>query len=109
MWEDYFDSVEILPIEQTWLSPPKIRQPEPKPEEIPQNVTHQGLAKWLISSVLCEPEKLDSFTEARLCRDLSYQSSTGTTGGMYYNESSAAFDGAATRNPFNFLILRITT
>ena len=102
MWENYFDSVEILPIEQTWLSPPKIRQPEPKPQELPQNVTHQGLAKWLISSVLCEPEKLDSFTEARLCRDLSYQSSTGTTGGMYYNESSAAFDGAATRNPFNF-------
>jgi len=101
-WESYFDSIELPPPNESWMSAPKIRRPEAKPEEIPQNVTHKGLAQWLISSVLCEPEKLDTFFEARLCRDLSYQSSTGTTGGMYYNESSAAFDGAATRNPFNF-------
>jgi hypothetical protein len=40
--------------------------------------------------------------EARLIRDLMYQSSTGVTGGMYFNESSASFDGRNTRNPFNF-------
>ena len=102
VWEEYFDSFEIPPIEQTWMSPPRIRNPEPKPPQIPPNATHEGLAKWLISNVLCEPERLNTFFEARLCRDLAYQSTTGTTGGMYFNESSAAFDGIATRNPFNF-------
>ena len=102
VWEEYLDSFEIPPIEQTWMSPPRIRNPEPKPPQIPPNATHEGLAKWLISNVLCEPERLNTFFEARLCRDLAYQSTTGTTGGMYFNESSAAFDGIATRNPFNF-------
>lgn len=100
-WEDYFDSIEILPEELTWKSPPRIRNPEPKPEKLPPNIDHQSLARWLIQSVLCEPEKLNSFMEARLTRDLMYQSSTGVTGGMYFNESSASFDGKSSRNPFD--------
>ena len=40
--------------------------------------------------------------EARLTRDLMYQTQTSTTGGMYFNESSAAFDGKNTRNHFDF-------
>ena len=35
-------------------------------------------------------------------RDLIYHTTTGTTGGMYFNESSAAFDGKNTRSSFNF-------
>jgi glycosyltransferase involved in cell wall biosynthesis len=102
IWEDYFDSVEILPDELTWKSPPRIKQPQAKPSEIPQNTTHESLARWLIAEVLCEPEKINSFMESRLIRDLMYQTSTATTGGMYYNESAAAFDGKLSRTPFNF-------
>jgi hypothetical protein len=102
MWEDCFDSFDIPPMEETWAAPPRIRQPQPKPQELPPNVSHGDLARWLITDVLCEPERLNTFFEARLCRDLAYQSSTSTTGGMYFNESSAAFDGNAVRNPFNF-------
>ena len=101
-WEDYFDSCEILPDELTWKSPPRIAQPHPKPTNLPENTQYHDLARWLIVNVLCEPEKVNSFMEARLIRDLMYQSSTSTTGGMYYNESSAAFDGMLGRNPFNF-------
>jgi glycosyltransferase involved in cell wall biosynthesis len=101
VWENYFDSQEILPIEQTWKSQPRIKQPKPKPN-LPENVKHEELAKWLIAEVLCEPERLNSFMEARLIRDLMYQSSTSVTGGMYFNESSAAFDQRTSRNPFNF-------
>jgi hypothetical protein len=101
-WEDYFDSIEILPEELTWKSSPRIRRPEPKPEKLPPNIDHKSLARWLIQSVLREPEKLNSFMEARLTRDLMYQSSTAVTGGMYFNESSASFDGRNSRNPFNF-------
>ena len=102
MWENYFDSVEIMPEELTWKSPLRIRQSEPKPEKIPENISYKQMARWLINSVLCEPDKINTFMEARLIRDLMYQSSTGVTGGMYFNESSASFDGRNTRNPFNF-------
>jgi glycosyltransferase involved in cell wall biosynthesis len=102
VWENYFDSIEIVPEELTWKSPPRIRQPQPKPENLPDNVQHQDLAKWLISEVLCEPEKLNSFMESRLVRDLIFKSSTAVTGGMYFNESAAIFDGSQTRSPFSF-------
>ena len=103
-WENYFDSVEIQPIEATWGSAPRLAQPEPLPEDIPKDVDHQTLSRWLIQKVLCEPDKLNTFFEARLIRDLIYQTTTAMTGGMYYNESSAAFDGASNRQPFNLQI-----
>jgi len=101
-WEDYFDSVQIIPEELTWKSKPRIRNPEPKPKKLPENITHQQIAQWLISKVLCEPDKLNTYLESRLIRDLLYQSSTNVTGGMYFNESSASFDTRNVRNVFNF-------
>jgi len=100
-WEDYFDSTPITPIEQTWKSPARIAQPETKPEQPPNEVAHSVLAKWLISKVLREPDKLNSYLESRLTRDLLYRNTTNMTGGMYYNESSAAFEGQ-NRHEFNF-------
>lgn len=101
-WEKYFDSIEILPYEQTWLSPPRIQQPEPKPESIPETFTTHNIAKWLISKVLCDNSKLNTWFEARMTRDLLYKSATASTGGMYFNESSAVFDGTQSQVPFNF-------
>jgi glycosyltransferase involved in cell wall biosynthesis len=102
MWEDYFDSVEIQPEEKTWKSAPRINYPKPKPKNIPDGISHEELSKWLITDVLCEPEKINSFMHTRLTRDLMYGCSTATTGGMYFNESSANFDGKNIRNPFSF-------
>jgi len=101
-WEDYFDSVEIIPHEKSWGSPPKVFQPEPKPEKLPDNISHKDISRWLVAHVLGEPERVNTFFEARLTRDLMYQCTTATTGGMYFNESSAAFDGKNTMSPFNF-------
>lgn len=101
-WEEYFDSVEIIPDELGWKSPPKISKPAPKPSELPKNSSHKSLARWLITNVLCDNTKINSFMEARLIRDLMYKTSTAVTGGMYFNESSAAFDGKSTRQPFDF-------
>lgn len=100
-WENYFDSVDILPEELTWKSEPRIRIPQPKPEKAPQ-IEFDKLARWLITSVLCEPDKINSYMEARLIRDLMYKTTTSYTGGMYFNESSAAFDGKMGRVPFDF-------
>jgi len=103
-WENYFDSVEIIPEEMTWKSPPRIKNPAPMPDPIPDNATPAQLSKWLITDVLCEPERLNTYFESRLIRDLTYHSTTQTTGGMYFNESSAAFEGKNVRNPYNLEI-----
>jgi len=100
-WEDYFDSVELLPMERTWGAPPKTHKPEPMPKDMPAGVEPAQLAKWLIAKVLGEPEKLNTFLEMRLTRDLMYKTTTAMTGGMYFNEASAAFDNPNTRQPFS--------
>ena len=102
MWENYFDSVEIRPIEETWLSQPNLQPPAQKPDIDYSKVTQVEVARFLITEVLREPRFLNTHFEARLARDLVYGSATATTGGMYFNEESAAFEGKSTRQPFNF-------
>ena len=53
---------------------------------------------------LGDASKLNTFFESRLTRDLTYRSATSSTGGMYFNESSAAFDGMNHRVQFDFNI-----
>jgi len=102
-WENYFDSFEALPFEQTWRAPPRIQQPSRKWDLTKmKNISHVQLAKHLIVDVLREPEKLNTFFESRLTRDLLYKQATASTGGVYFNESSAAFDGMNRRQPFNY-------
>jgi glycosyltransferase involved in cell wall biosynthesis len=103
-WENYFDSIEISDTFDNWKTPAKIKNPAPKPDSLPDNATTQDIARWLIIEVLGEPERINSYFESRLIRDLTYRNSTATTGGMYFNESSAAFDSKQTRNPFDFNI-----
>lgn len=103
-WEDYFDSVPIRPIEETWKSPPNIKNPASPDSAKLGELTHQQLAYWLINNVLCEPEKSNTYMMSRLIRDLMYKSSTQTTAGMYTNESCAAYENMAARVPFNFEI-----
>ena len=71
------------------------------PEEQINSLPINQISKWLIAEVLGEPHRINSFFEARMSRDLMYKSSTGSTGGMYFNESSAAFDGSNVRQEFN--------
>ena len=103
-WEDYFDSVNIYEHFDNWRQPARIRKSEPKPEKLPEGITPKNLSDWLIAHVLCEPERLNTYISNRLTRDLLYKSSTSTTGGMYFNESSAAFDGQQGKVPFDFNI-----
>lgn len=102
-WEAIFDSFDTLPIEKTWGSAPRYHNPAPKlkPEEY-QSSDRAELARWLIVNVLGDKSKLNTFFEARLTRDLTYQTTTSSTGGMYFNENSAAFDGLNQRTQFTF-------
>lgn len=103
-WEKYFDTVQISENFDNWKAPPRIQEPHPKPEKLPDNISYQDLARWLITEVLREPHRINSFFESRLIRDLTYRNSTATTGGMYFNENSAMFDGRQSRVPFDFNI-----
>jgi len=100
-WEKVFDELPQRPFEQTWGSAPRIKQPAQKPDASKEIDFHK-LARWLIVNVLCEPERLNGYMEARLARDLMYRTTTSNVGGMYFNESSAVFDGLNFRQDFNF-------
>ncbi|MAF25657.1 hypothetical protein CL634_08825 [bacterium] len=88
MWESYFDSVDIKPREETWLSPPRIHQFS---KEVPQGLSTRQYVQWLIINVLGEPERLNSYIESRMVRDLNYGMYIQGTGGMYLNEDSYGF------------------
>tara|TARA_R100000152_G_C6781691_1_gene216842 strand:- start:5296 stop:6930 length:1635 start_codon:yes stop_codon:yes gene_type:complete len=87
-WEEYFDSVEIKPQNLGWLSPPRIHKPAAL---IKENLSPSEYAHWLITEVLGEPEKLNTYFEARLIRDLNYGMYVNGSGEMYINEDSYKF------------------
>jgi glycosyltransferase involved in cell wall biosynthesis len=87
-WEDYFDSVIVPPSEETWLSPPVIHQPL---TQVPENLSPREYVQWLIINVLGDPEKLNSYMEARMIRDLNYGMFIQGTGDTYVNEDSYQF------------------
>lgn len=104
-WASIFDSMPIRNSQETWGSAPRVQEPAPMPpEEQWKSAPASELTKWLIGNVLCEPDKHNTFFESRMMKDLTYRSATSSTGGMYYNESSAAFDGNQSRHPFDFNI-----
>ncbi len=87
-----FDALELKNEAYTWYSKPKLFRPIEYSEQLEKLVPAE-LSKWLILNVLGQPEKLNTFFESRLIRDLTYGYRNGTIGGLYLNESSAAFDG----------------
>ncbi len=88
VWEEYFDGVEIRPESETWGSPPRIHVPETR---VPQELPPKDYVQWLIVNVLGEPERLNSYMESRMIRDLNYGFHLEGTGGMYFNEDSMQF------------------
>lgn len=102
-WAKIFDSMPIRDLSETWCSPPRLHQPAELPENI-QKADANSIAQWMLGNVLGEPERLGTYMESRMTHDLMYKSSTASTGGMYFNESSAAFDGQQSRQPFSIQI-----
>jgi hypothetical protein len=101
--EECFDTLDIIPEEEGWSSPPKIVRPKPFPTNV-NGSSYKDLGRWLILNVLGDPSKLNTYFEARLVRDLTYGYRTSTVGGIYHNESSMAFDGKSEKVPFTLEI-----
>jgi len=103
VWEKYFDSVEILPEELTWKSPLNIKESHPMLN--PENFSSTDhMSHFLISNVLCKPEKINSYFHKKLQRDLLYGFSTSSTAGTYANDSSMISDGNIQKSAFNYEI-----
>lgn len=88
-WFQAIMSVNPEEQDNAWRSPPRLHKPA---NRIPQHFSNSDFSKWLIADVLGEPNRLNSFMETRLTKDLNYGTTTGTISGMYYNELSALFD-----------------
>ena len=93
-WMEVFDSLGY----GDWNSEGRIFQPA-EPNDI-KHMSNSEYAKWLISNVLCEPEKLNSYMFTRLVRDLNYEAYIEGVGGLYYNEQSFIFSQGQYQ-PFN--------
>ncbi len=97
-WEETFDELPIKNLEETWMSPPRVIQPE-GPMQDWQQKTVTELVNHLFNSVLCEPERCTTYTYARMLRDLKYGFAYNPTTDMYFNDSS---HNSAARTPETF-------
>ena len=101
MWESYFDSVEIVNEDETWLSPPDIKNPHGMPD-VSTFQSIKDSVSFLINQVLCRPEEINSFLSHRLNRDLMYGFTTASKAGIYANDSSMISDGNNAKTSFDF-------
>jgi glycosyltransferase involved in cell wall biosynthesis len=85
IWEKHFDSIQLKDRNTTWGSQPTIKQPN---MNLPEHVTNEEFAKWIIGNVYCEPSKINSYMALRMIRDLNQGQSAVTTGGFFQNEDS---------------------
>lgn len=66
----------------------------PHPADLTQNheqLSNKEYSQWLIQNVLCMPDRVNTYLEHRICRDLNYNASLGGLFGHYFNENSAIF------------------
>lgn len=82
VWEDHLDSVDVS---DRWLAPPRIHTPA---ERAPQGLSDEDFVRWGMVHVAGRPELVNSYTAVRMARDLNWESSLPSMGGLYFNEAS---------------------
>lgn len=85
VWESIFDSMDILPEEQTWKAAPRLGSPDAVP---PTGLSNEEFVRWCIIHIWNRPEKVNTYIALRMIRDLNYgQAPAG--GNIFYDEESA--------------------
>ena len=87
-WEDHFDTVEIVPHDQTWDSPARTHNPQ---QEIPTNLSKKDFVEWCICNIWGDVDKKDSYLCQRMLRDLNIGFSVSPINGAYNLDESSAF------------------
>jgi hypothetical protein len=86
MWENYFDSIPLKYLRETWLSP--LKQHEVL-WDVPANLSPDGFVSWALTNVAGKPSWCNKYIAMRLLRDIQWKSTTENIGGVYFNEMSA--------------------
>jgi glycosyltransferase involved in cell wall biosynthesis len=97
--QTWIDAINSTKPKLSWNSP-KINYNATTP---PDNLSNENFVRWLIANVLCEPERVGTWLETRLLRDLDWEMSPGGMGGVYLNELSAT-QVVTKYTPFNRII-----
>lgn len=86
-WMHFIDTVQN---NADWNEPKKILYPaDLTPEQ--DMLSNKEYSQWLIQNVLCMPDRVNTYLEHRICRDLNYNATLGGLFGQYFNENSALF------------------
>lgn len=93
VWENYFDSVQERPIEETWRSKPDIVDPAPLLNNMPQQ-TYSGIVDWLFDRVLCKPQEKNSYLYDSILDNLMYGFRTNPIIGSFLNENDSVISSA---------------
>lgn len=67
VWMDYFDSVEVEPIEAKWNSPPDLISPPPK---LPDDASHAQFVEWVCVHVLKDPKLINNYFGLTMLQNL---------------------------------------
>lgn len=88
-WSDvaraWYMAIKSCKPERDWLD--KNRYYNPPPSRLPQGMNNSHFARFLITNVLQEPDKIGSYMEARLIRDLNNGYAYRGFSGKYYHEN----------------------
>jgi len=96
VWEDYFDSIDLKSIQETWDSPVKLL---PKHDIIPDIKDMDYLLRWLFNNIIERPDLCDGYSFLRILRDVQMGVSNQSTSDFFFNELSAT-GSTSKRIPF---------
>lgn len=86
--QKWIDAINSIDNSISWNAPPRIHQPN---FNIPNNLNNVDFARFIIKEVLGEPERIGTYFESRLVRDITYGYIVGGNPGSYFNEDSDKF------------------
>jgi len=85
-WMAHFDSIQVRPQSQTWLSPPRFHTPN---LSCPNNLTNEEFVRWGLANIAGRPDLVGSYMSVRMTRDLNWGARLGQgMGGQYFNDAS---------------------
>lgn len=99
-WEEIFDALPLRDMSETWFSPARVLQPQPKLQNYQQHAL-PDIVNHLVTHVLGLPQKKTSYMYQKLLRDLKYGHSYNANSNVYCNDSSM-LEVSSSAKPFNY-------
>jgi glycosyltransferase involved in cell wall biosynthesis len=101
IWTEAIESLEVIPHNKGWGSPPDIHTPPNLPSEPFQNI--EEFVTWAFVNILNQPDKVDSYFALRLITDLNNSMRPVTVpGSSYISENSSYGELQNNQIPFSF-------